>query len=66
MYRTQMIDIYLDNAIFPVIEYETEAQARGYAKERSSHRKCEIRVIDPQGALLDVYEGGEIRDELAA
>lgn len=62
MYATQMVDIHFDGMIFPPIMHDSESNARGYAKDRSSHRKCEIRVIDEDGALLDVYEGGEIRE----
>lgn len=56
---TQRIDTYIDNFAHPPLEYRDEASARRYASDRTKTRECEIRVLGPEGQLLDTYYSGE-------
>ena len=57
MYSTTMKDD-LDGMTYPDTKFETEEQARQYAALRTGQKRCEMKVVGPEG-VLDVYRDGE-------
>lgn len=58
MYATQCIDTFIDNTAHQPIPHDTEQDARRYAVELTSRRRCQV-VVAKGSSNVATYENGQ-------